>query len=66
MHRDVQVSRSTGCARATLAANIPERKVERRIRKQARSCIIFLSKPWIVGAAIAQRSAGAANCEQGR
>ena len=48
-----------GRARATLAANIPERKTERRIREQARSYKIFLSKPRIVGAAIAQGCARA-------
>jgi hypothetical protein len=43
-------SRSVG---ATLAANIPERKIQRRIRGQARSYKIFLSKPRVVGAALA-------------
>ncbi len=52
MHRDVQVSRSTGRARATLAANIPERKAKRRIREQARS-YKNSSKPGIVGATLA-------------
>jgi hypothetical protein len=37
---------------AALAANIPERKVQRRIRGQARSYKI-LSKPRIAGAALA-------------
>jgi hypothetical protein len=36
-----------------LAANIPERKTVRRIRGQARSYKIFLSKPRIVGMALA-------------
>jgi len=52
LHRDVQVSRSTGRARATLAANIPERKAEHRIREQARS-YGKQSKPRFVGAALA-------------
>ena len=52
------------CARATLAANIPERKAERRIRGQARSYKI-LSKPRSVGAAIAQGRAGVAKHRQG-
>ena len=42
------------CARAALAANLPERKTGRRIRGQARSYEkFFLSKPRIVGAALA-------------
>ena len=47
------------CARAALAANLPERKIRRRIRGQARSYKI-LSKPRSVGAAIAHGRAGAA------
>ena len=43
-----------------MAANLPERKDKRRIREQARSYKIS-SKPRIVGAAIAQGRAGAAN-----
>ena len=41
------------CVGAALAANIPERKTQRRIRGQARSYKMFLSKPRIVGAALA-------------
>ena len=35
-----------------MAANLPERKAKRRIREQARSYKIIISKPRMVGAAI--------------
>jgi len=53
-HMDVRErpSLEVRCARATLAANLPERKAKRRIRGQARSYRI-LSKPRIAGATLA-------------